>query len=113
MLPFCHSYPLNLFCMRPLLLILLFSTLPARAATEFECQQAFTDWMLSQQQHFSDRKASKMVRRNAERAIDQVREEYAKEESFCQAMAWVEADKKRDPSFKPRTGEIHDFTSRR
>ncbi|MGY3859607.1 hypothetical protein [Aeromonas intestinalis] len=99
--------------MRPLLLTLLLSTLPVQAATETECQQAFTDWMLSQQQAFSDRKASKMVRRNAERAIDQVRTEYAKEESFCQAMAWVEADKTRDPSFKPRSGEIHDFRAGR
>ncbi|MGY6040403.1 hypothetical protein [Aeromonas sp. AE23HZ002T15] len=99
--------------MRPLFLLALFCTLPAQAATEAECQQAFTDWMLSQQQAFSDRKASKMVRRNAERAIDQVRDEYAKQESFCQAMAWVEADKKKDPSFKPRSGEIHDFRTGR
>ncbi|MGL5815142.1 MAG: hypothetical protein ACRCYW_17715 [Aeromonas sp.] len=99
--------------MRPLFLLALLCTLPAQAATEAECQQAFTDWMLSQQQAFSDRKASKMVRRNAERAIDQVRDEYAKQESFCQAMAWVEADKKKDPSFKPRSGEIHDFRTGR
>ncbi|MGY3904140.1 hypothetical protein ACW5XF_16940 [Aeromonas lusitana] len=99
--------------MRLLFLILLFSTLPARAATEAECQQAFVEWMLSQQQQFSDRKASKMVRRNAERAIDQARGEYAKQESFCQAMALVSRDQTADPRFKPRTGEIHDFTSRR
>lgn len=96
--------------MRPLLLILLFSTLPIQAATESECQLAFTEWMLAQQQQFSDRKASKMARRNAERAIDQVRDEFAKQESFCQAMAWVARNQSQDPRFKPRTGEIHDFT---
>ncbi|MGY3945540.1 hypothetical protein [Aeromonas tecta] len=99
--------------MRPLLLILLFSTLPTRAATEPECQQAFVDWMLSQQQQFSDRKTSKMARRSAERAIDQARDEYAKQESFCQAMTWVERNQDQDPRFKPRTGEIHDFSVRR
>lgn len=99
--------------MRPLFLLTLLYSLPAQAATETECQQAFTEWMLHQQQAFSDRKANKMVRRNAERAIDQVRDEYAKQESFCQAMAWVKEDERRDPSFKPRSGEIHDFRSGR
>lgn len=99
--------------MRPLFLLTLLCSLPAQAATETECQQAFTEWMLHQQQAFSDRKANKMVRRNAERAIDQVRDEYAKQESFCQAMAWVKEDERRDPSFKPRSGEIHDFRSGR
>ncbi|MNM23178.1 hypothetical protein D3C81_335730 [compost metagenome] len=53
-----------------------------------------------------------MERRNAERAIDQARDEFAKQESFCQAMAWVSRDQGRDPRFQPRTGEIHDFTPR-
>ena len=59
--------------MRALLLIALFVALPAKAADETECRQAFLEWMLSQQKQFSDRKASKMERRNAERAIDQAR----------------------------------------
>lgn len=96
--------------MRCLLLLALFSALPAKAANETECRQAFLEWMLSQQKQFSDRKASKMERRNAERAIDQARDEFAKQESFCQAMAWVSRDQGRDPRFQPRTGEIHDFT---
>ncbi len=45
-----------------------------------------------------------------QRAIDQARDEFAKQESFCQAMAWVSRDQGRDPRFQPRTGEIHDFT---
>ena len=98
--------------MRCLLLLALFSALPAKATNETECRQAFLEWMLSQQKQFSDRKASKMERRNAERAIDQARDEFAKQESFCQAMAWVSRDQSQDPRFKPRTGEIHDFTPR-
>ena len=98
--------------MRALLLIALFVALPAKAADETECRKAFLEWMLSQQKQFSDRKASKMERRNAERAIDQARDEFAKQESFCQAMAWVSRDQGRDPRFQPRTGEIHDFTPR-
>ncbi|MBV7600128.1 hypothetical protein [Aeromonas sp. sia0103] len=96
--------------MRVLLLIALCGALPVQAANEAECRQAFTEWMLDQQQQFSDRKASKMARRKAERAIDQVREEFAKRESFCQAMAWVARDQDRDPRFNPRAGEIHDFS---
>ena len=96
--------------MRCLLLLALFSALPAKAANETECRQAFLEWMLSQQKQFSDRKASKMERRNAERAIDQARDAFAKQESFCQAMAWVASAEDNDPRFKPRTGEIHDFT---
>ncbi|WP_043757897.1 hypothetical protein [Aeromonas taiwanensis] len=98
--------------MRALLLITLFAVLPAKAATETECQQAFLEWMLDQQKQFSDRKASKMERRNAERAIDQAREAFAKQESFCQAMAWVADEQGEDPRFKPRSGEIHDFVPR-
>ncbi len=98
--------------MRALLLIALFVVLPAKAASETECQQAFLEWMLDQQKQFSDRSASKMERRNAERAIDQAREAFAKQESFCQAMAWVAGDQGEDPRFKPRTGEIHDFVPR-
>ncbi|MBA8782446.1 MULTISPECIES: hypothetical protein [Aeromonas] len=98
--------------MRALLLIALFVALPAKAADETECRQAFLEWMLSQQKQFSDRKASKMERRNAERAIDQARDAFAKQESFCQTMAWVASTEDNDPRFKPRTGEIHDFTPR-
>ncbi len=98
--------------MRCLLLLALLFALPAKAADESQCRQAFLEWMLSQQKQFSDRKASKMERRNAERAIDQARDEFAKQESFCQAMAWVSRDQGRDPRFQPRTGEIHDFTPR-
>ena len=98
--------------MRALLLIALFVALPAKAADETECRQAFLEWMLSQQKQFSDRKASKMERRNAERAIDQAREAFAKQESFCQAMAWVADEQGEDPRFKPRSGEIHDFVPR-
>ncbi|MCH7373051.1 MULTISPECIES: hypothetical protein [Aeromonas] len=96
--------------MRTLLLILLLCTLPVRAATEAECQRAFVEWMLDQQQQFSDRKASKMTRRNAERTIDQARDEFAKQESFCQTMAWVAGEQRQDLRFKPREGEVHDFT---
>ena len=96
--------------MRCLLLLALFSALPAKAANETECRQAFLEWMLSQQKQFSDRKASKMERRSAERAIDQVRSEFSKRESFCQAMEWVEHNRDQDPRFTPRIGEIHDFT---
>lgn len=99
--------------MRPLFLFALCCALPVRAASEAECQQAFTEWMLSQHQQFGDRKAGKMARRNAERAIDRARDEYARQESFCQAMAWVEGDRPQDPRFKPREGEVHDFTSLR
>ena len=98
--------------MRCLPLIALLIALPAQAASETECRQAFLEWMLDQQKQFSDRKANKMERRNAERAIDRAREAFAKQESFCQAMAWVDGDTGRDPRFKPRTGEIHDFTPR-
>ena len=98
--------------MRYVLMITLLMTLPAQAASESQCRQAFIDWMLAQQKQFSDRKASKMERRSAERAIDQARDEFAKQESFCQAMAWVSRDQGRDPRFQPRTGEIHDFTPR-
>ena len=98
--------------MRCLLLLALLFALPAKAADESQCRQAFLEWMLSQQKQFSDRKASKMERRNAERAIDQARDEFAKQESFCQAMAWVSRDQGRDPRFQPRTGESHDFTPR-
>ncbi|MGY3894620.1 hypothetical protein [Aeromonas enterica] len=95
--------------MRYLLMILLLVVLPTRAANESQCRQAFTDWMLAQQKQFSDRKASKMERRSAERAIDQVRDEFARQESFCQAMEWVEHNRDQDPRFTPRSGEIHDF----
>lgn len=95
--------------MRYLLMIALLMTLPAQAASEAQCRQAFTDWMLAQQKQFSDRKASKMERRSAERAIDQVRDEFARQESFCQAMEWVEHNRDQDPRFTPRSGEIHDF----
>ena len=98
--------------MRCLLLLALLFALPAKAADESQCRQAFLEWMLSQQKQFSDRKASKMERRNAERAIDQARDEFAKQESFCPAMAWVSRDQSQDPRFKPRPGEIHDFTPR-
>jgi len=98
--------------MRYLLMIALLAALPVQAASEAQCRQAFTEWMLAQHKQFSDRKASKMERRNAERAIDQARDAFAKQESFCQAMAWVDGDTGRDPRFKPRTGEIHDFTPR-
>ena len=98
--------------MRCLLLLALFSALPAKAANETECRQAFLEWMLSQQKQFSDRKASKMERRNAERAIDQMRDEFAKQESFCQAMEWATHHQDQDPRFNPRPGEIHDFTPR-
>jgi hypothetical protein len=50
-----------------------------------------------------------MERRSAERAIDQVRDELARQESFCQAMEWVKHNRDQDPRFTPRTGEIHDF----
>ncbi|KMK90136.1 hypothetical protein ACEUDH_18400 [Aeromonas dhakensis] len=96
--------------MRFVLMISLLLTLPAQAASETQCRQAFTEWMLAQQQQFSDRKASKMERRSAERAIDQVRSEFSKWESFCQAMEWVEHNRDQDPRFTPRLGEIHDFT---
>ncbi|ATL98562.1 hypothetical protein MM182_19785 [Aeromonas sp. MR19] len=95
--------------MRYVLMIALLMTLPAQAASEAQCRQAFTDWMLAQQKQFSDRKASKMERRSAERAIDQVRDEFARQESFCQAMEWVEHNQDQDPRFTPRSGEIHDF----
>ena len=35
--------------MRALLLITLFAVLPAKAASETECQQAFLEWMLDQE----------------------------------------------------------------
>lgn len=44
--------------MRALLLIALFVALPAKAADETECRQAFLEWMLSQQKQFSDRTVS-------------------------------------------------------
>ena len=96
--------------MRYLLIIALLAALPAQAASEAQCRQAFTGWMLAQHKQFSDRKASKMERRSAERAIDQVRSEFSKRESFCQAMEWVEHNRDQDPRFTPRIGEIHDFT---
>lgn len=96
--------------MRYLLMIALLAALPVQAASEAECRQAFTKWMLAQHKQFSDRKASKMERRSAERAIDQVRSEFSKRESFCQAMEWVEHNLDQDPRFTPRIGEIHDFT---
>ncbi len=98
--------------MRCLLLLALFSALPAKAANETECRQAFLEWMLSQQKQFSDRKASKMERRNAERAIDQARDEFAKQEKLCQAMAWVSAIRSGSPLPTPGQEEIHDFTPR-
>ncbi|XAG70105.1 hypothetical protein MRM75_03655 [bacterium 19CA06SA08-2] len=96
--------------MRFLLMIPLLVTLPTHAASESQCRQAFTDWMLTQHQQFSDRNASKMERRQAERAIDQMRDEFAKQESFCQAMEWATHHQDQDPRFNPRPGEIHDFT---
>ncbi len=59
-------------------MIALLTALPAQAASEAQCRQAFTEWMLAQHKQFSDRKASKMERRSAERAIDQVRSEFSK-----------------------------------
>jgi hypothetical protein len=103
--------------MPPILLLLsLFSPL-ALAVThaapqenkEDTCRQAFQHWMLNQQQVFSDRKASKQDRRQAERAIDLVRAEYEKGESFCQSRALAKQSNGADPRFKPRRGEIHDF----
>lgn len=91
--------------MRCLLLLALLFALPAKAADESQCRQAFLEWMLSQQKQFSDRKASKMERRNAERAIDQARDEFAKQESFCQAMAWVSRDQSQDPASSPGRGD--------
>ncbi|MFG0832584.1 hypothetical protein ACEUC3_14035 [Aeromonas bivalvium] len=98
---------------RLLLLTLLLSPLTHAASPpprEDQCRQAFLQWMLDQQQVFSDRKASKQDRRQAERAIDLVRAEYEKEESFCQSMALARQKLGADPRFKPRRGEIHDFT---
>ncbi|MGY3863534.1 hypothetical protein ACW5WN_18345 [Aeromonas lacus] len=95
--------------MRYLLLLSLFWTLPALAESESHCQQAFVDWMLHQQQQFSDRKADKMTRRRAERAIDLARQEYDKAGSFCQTMLQIEAYRDSDPRFTPREGEIHNF----
>ncbi|WP_148612908.1 hypothetical protein, partial [Aeromonas sobria] len=74
-----------------------------------KCQQEFVDWMLHQQQQFSDRKSDKMERRRAERAIELARQEYDKQTSFCQTMELVRSYKDSDPRFKPRAGEIHDF----
>ncbi|MGY4012952.1 hypothetical protein [Aeromonas molluscorum] len=76
---------------------------------EDECRQAFQHWMLDQQQLFSNRKASKQDRRQAERAIDLVRAEYEKGESFCQSMDLAKQSNGTDPRFKPRRGEVHDF----
>jgi hypothetical protein len=87
------------------LLIALLVALPAKAADETECRQAFLEWMLSQQKQFSDRKASKMERRNAERAIDQARDAFAKQESFCQAMAWSPAQKTMTPASSRGRGD--------
>ncbi|HEH9439898.1 hypothetical protein AOX56_02070 [Aeromonas sobria] len=95
--------------MRYLLLLPLLWTLPAQANNEAKCQQEFVDWMLHQQQQFSDRKSDKMERRRAERAIELARQEYDKQTSFCKTMALVRSYKDSDPRFKPRTGEIHDF----
>ncbi|QWL60188.1 hypothetical protein HQ400_19985 [Aeromonas jandaei] len=90
--------------MRYLLLLSLLWTLPALAESESHCQQAFVDWMLHQQQQFSDRKADKMTRRRAERAIDLARQEYDKAGSFCQTMLQIEAYRDSDPRFTPREG---------
>lgn len=95
--------------MRYLLLLSLLWTLPALAESESHCQQAFVDWMLHQQQQFSDRKADKMTRRRAERAIDLARQEYDKAGSFCQIMQLVSSYNDGDPRLTPRSGEIHDF----
>ncbi|MFB2865164.1 hypothetical protein [Aeromonas sp. MdU4] len=95
--------------MRYLLLLPLLWTLPARAESESHCQQAFVDWMLHHQQQFSDRKADKMSRRQAERAIDLARQEYEKAGSFCQALQQIEEARDRDPRLAPREGEIHNF----
>ncbi|MGL4764399.1 hypothetical protein [Aeromonas jandaei] len=95
--------------MRYLLLLSLLWTLPALAESESHCQQAFVDWMLHQQQQFSDRKADKMTRRRAERAIDLARQEYDKAGSFCQTMQLVSSYNDGDPRLTPRSGEIHDF----
>lgn len=95
--------------MRYLLLLPLLWTLPAQANNEAKCQQEFVNWMLHQQQQFSDRKSDKMERRRAERAIELARQEYDKQTSFCKTMELVRSYKDSDPRFKPRTGEIHDF----
>ncbi len=103
------SHSKGLFTMRLELLFMLLATSSAQAASEEECQQAFTQWMVTQQQQFSDRKASDNARRNAERAIDQAREEYDKQESFCQTMEWVKQKRADDPSIQPQAGEIQNF----
>ena len=96
--------------MRYLLLLPLLWTLPAQASSESQCQQEFVGWMLQQQQQFSDRKSDKMERRRAERAIELARQEYDKQTSFCKTMELVRSYKDSDPRFKPRSGEVHDFT---
>ena len=53
--------------------------------------------MLSQQKQISDRKASKMERRNAERAIDQARDAFAKREVSAKARPGSPAQKTMPP----------------
>ena len=97
--------------MRHLLLLPLLWVLPvqARGDAESRCQQEFVEWMLHQQQLFSNRKADKMERRRAERAIDLARQDYEKQASFCKTMQLVRDYQDKDPRLKPRAGEIHDF----
>ncbi len=100
------------FAMRYLLLLPLLWTLSAQAQsdTESRCQQEFVEWMLHQQQLFSNRKSDKIERRRAERAIDLARLDYEKLASFCKTMQLVRGYQDEDPRLKPRAGEVHDFT---
>lgn len=77
---------------RALLLLLLLGTQPgpllaAHQQDEGGCRQQFVQWMLAQQASFSDTSANALIRREAERRIDQARLAYARHASFCAAMA--------------------------
>ncbi|MGL5325140.1 MAG: hypothetical protein ACRC91_10535 [Aeromonas sp.] len=95
--------------MRYLLLLPLLWALPVQANNESQCQREFVDWMLHQQQLFSDRKSDKMARRRAERAIDMARQELDKQAGFCKTMQLVRDYKDGDPRFISRPGELHDY----